>query len=523
MASLSGKPASLDDFRTVKQLGSGAFGSVSKVQRISDQKIFALKKVIIGKMEEREVADALNECRILASLRHPRIVNFECAFSARNGSELNLVMELCANGDLSGRIKKCQQKRRRVDERAIWAHLVEMTEGLVYLHSKNISHRDLKPANVFLASDGTCKLGDLNVSKILKGQDDLMSTKIGTPYYMAPEVWSGKKYDSACDVWSMGCVIYELAALAPPFQGNSLAQLKRIVMQGRFSQLPPSYSPQFARMVGMLLKTDPRKRISATAILEDEEIARRRRQGMLAHPAAETDDADDIELMATIKPPKNRMERQKLNDKLQAMSVQASTASSNSSRSELQPNSALGKPAQNNRRELGGLGGGLAPVTEAEVESMSAQIDQVNNIGRNVGRGSLAAVTNDRAVRKPEQRRSDASRKPSVAQHQQPRRSEPRRSAASSSASNSDLPSGWKMVKSQSRPGQFSYLNVNTGERVAERPTRAASTGGPLPQGWTKVRSQSRPGEWVYMNTVTGERIAWRPTAPATRYSAVRG
>ena len=67
-------------------------------------------------------------------------------------------------------------------------------------------------------------------------------------------------------------------------------------------------------------------------------------------------------------------------------------------------------------------------------------------------------------------------------------------------------------VPSQSRPGAFSYLNVNTGERVAERPTRPASAGGALPPGWKKVPSQSRPGEFVYMNVNTGERIAWRPT-----------
>jgi hypothetical protein len=75
------------------------------------------------------------------------------------------------------------------------------------------------------------------------------------------------------------------------------------------------------------------------------------------------------------------------------------------------------------------------------------------------------------------------------------------------------LPAGWKKVPSQSRPGAFSYLNTNTGERVAERPSRPASSGGPLPPGWKKVPSQSRPGEFVYLNVNTGERIAWRPTA----------
>jgi NIMA (never in mitosis gene a)-related kinase len=112
---------------------------------------------------------------------------WQAAFLAKSGRELCLVMELCERGDLAGRVKKCQKMRRRIDETTIWANMVEMAEGLVHLHSKNISHRDLKPANVFLAADGTAKLGDLNVSKLTKG-DDLMQTKIGTPYYMAPEV-----------------------------------------------------------------------------------------------------------------------------------------------------------------------------------------------------------------------------------------------------------------------------------------------------------------------------------------------
>lgn len=72
---MSSRPA--DDFDVVKELGKGAFGTVTKVVRRSDRRPFAMKTVLIGKMEEREVADALNECRILASVRHPRIVNFE--------------------------------------------------------------------------------------------------------------------------------------------------------------------------------------------------------------------------------------------------------------------------------------------------------------------------------------------------------------------------------------------------------------------------------------------------------------
>lgn len=78
------------------------------------------------------------------------------------------------------------------------------------LHANKIVHRDIKCANIFLNKEGKVKLGDLNVSKVAKR--GLLKTMIGTPYYISPEVWQGKFYDSKCDVWSLGCVIYELAA-----------------------------------------------------------------------------------------------------------------------------------------------------------------------------------------------------------------------------------------------------------------------------------------------------------------------
>lgn len=95
-----------------------------------------------------------------------------------------------------------------------------MTKGLKQLHDMKILHRDLKCANVFISKDNTYKLGDLNVSKVT--QSGLCQTQTGTPYYTSPEVWSDKPYDAKCDIWSLGCVIYEMAALHPPFLANDL-------------------------------------------------------------------------------------------------------------------------------------------------------------------------------------------------------------------------------------------------------------------------------------------------------------
>ena len=98
-----------------------------------------------------------------------------------------------------------------------------MVLGLKTLHDMKIYHRDIKCANVFINSEGVYKLGDLNVSKVVKG--GLAKTQTGTPYYAAPEIWEGKPYDSKCDIWSIACVIYEMASFLPPFRANDLKGL----------------------------------------------------------------------------------------------------------------------------------------------------------------------------------------------------------------------------------------------------------------------------------------------------------
>lgn len=95
-----------------------------------------------------------------------------------------------------------------------------MTKGLRALHEINILHRDLKCANVFCTKDHKYKLGDLNVSKVAKR--GMARTQTGTPYYTSPEVWKDRAYDSKCDIWSLGCVVYEMASLSPPFKASNI-------------------------------------------------------------------------------------------------------------------------------------------------------------------------------------------------------------------------------------------------------------------------------------------------------------
>lgn len=115
-------------------------------------------------------------------------------------------------------INKAAKKNKMskgLPEYFIWRAILHILQGLNILHTNKIVHRDIKPANIFY-SKGIAKIGDLNVSAV--SDSSLYSTKTGTPYYTAPEIWKGQSYTNNCDIWSLGCIIYEMCALLPPFK-----------------------------------------------------------------------------------------------------------------------------------------------------------------------------------------------------------------------------------------------------------------------------------------------------------------
>lgn len=180
----------------------------------------------------------MNEVRILASLNSGYIVSYKHSFIEANS--LCIVMEFLDDGDLYQKIVAHQKDSTTFDEQTIWKTLIHVTLGLKRLHDFNILHRDLKSANVFLDKKGVAKLGDLNVSKIAK--NGLLYTQTGTPYYASPEVWKDKPYDSKSDIWSLGCVIYEMTTLKPPFRAEDMDGLYKKVIKGSYSKIGDNYS-----------------------------------------------------------------------------------------------------------------------------------------------------------------------------------------------------------------------------------------------------------------------------------------
>ena len=256
---------SLKDYEILKKLGDGAYSIVYKVKRVSDQEIYALKKVRLLKLKEKEKRNALNEIRFLASIKHANIIAYKEAFFDENSQSLCLVMEYADGGDLLEKIKLYQKKGNYMSESFIWNILIQLARGLRCLHDMDIVHRDLKSANVFLCTDGKVKLGDMNVSKIAK--ECLLHTQTGTPYYASPEVWRDMPYDYKSDLWSLGCVVYETVCLKPPFRADDMQGLYKKVIKGEYPPIPKTFSYDLAQIIENLIQLNPNNRLKCSQII----------------------------------------------------------------------------------------------------------------------------------------------------------------------------------------------------------------------------------------------------------------
>jgi len=169
-------------------------------------------------------------------------------------------MECCDNGDLLQAIEKHKKGKSKYTEKQIWHMFIQTVRGLKALHDLKICHRDIKCANLFLNKAGMVKLGDLNVSKVAK--KGMMHTQTGTPYYASPEVWKDKPYDNKSDIWSLGCVLYEMITLLPPFRANSMQGLANKVTKGIYDPIPSRYTHDLSQMVKSCLQVNCNNRPS---------------------------------------------------------------------------------------------------------------------------------------------------------------------------------------------------------------------------------------------------------------------
>ena len=297
----------MDGFEILKKLGDGSYSVVYKVRRKADNNIYALKKVNLQKLKEKEKQNALNEVRILASVKSPFVISYKEAFIEESDKSLCIVMEYADRGDLYQKIVQFKKSNCLIEETDVWRIFIQMTRGLKALHDLQILHRDLKSANIFLFSDGSAKIGDCNVSKVVyKG---LGYTQTGTPYYASPEVWNDDPYDSKSDIWSLGCVTYEMLTLHPPFRAESMDGLYQKVIKGQYGKINNRYSNDIAEIIKFLLKVNPIDRPSCSQILKHPLVIKRieffkEQEGFKED---DFDEMDEGKLLKTLRVTKNML------------------------------------------------------------------------------------------------------------------------------------------------------------------------------------------------------------------------
>ena len=173
-------------------------------------------------------------------------------------------MQFCQDGDI---YKKIRNTKKKFPEKKITNWMAQLIISIHYLHSKKILHRDLKTQNIFL-NKNRLFLGDFGISKTLENTRELANTYIGTPYYMSPELFNYKPYSYKSDIWSLGCVLYEICNLKHAFNAQTINGLAMKILKGNYVPICKIYSKGLREFIDSLLVTDPRLRPSIKKITQ---------------------------------------------------------------------------------------------------------------------------------------------------------------------------------------------------------------------------------------------------------------
>ncbi|KRX10960.1 Protein kinase-like domain [Pseudocohnilembus persalinus] len=209
-----------DIYKEIELVGKGTSGMAQLVKHKSEKKYYIAKFIKMGSMTEEEKEKAQQELILQKQLKHPNIVEYKESFLENDN--LIIIMEYCEDGDLGYHIKRKKAQNQTFKEDTILNWFIQLVMALDFMHQKKIIHRDIKATNIFLSQCGSVKIGDFGISKQLDSTLAMAKTLVGTPYYLSPEVCENKPYTYQSDIWSLGCLLYEMCTLEHPFVSNNL-------------------------------------------------------------------------------------------------------------------------------------------------------------------------------------------------------------------------------------------------------------------------------------------------------------
>lgn len=252
-----------------RMIGQGSYGKVYLVRNRETAENLVMKIVNLAGMNRADRDDALREAETLQKLSHPNIIKYVESFVSNRA--LHIVTEHCARGDLERMIE--HRMGRRLPDEQIAQIFSQVCLGVQHLHERHILHRDLKASNIFIAADGTVRLGDFGLAKVLAHTMACAKTACGTPYYMAPEICQERPYHNRSDVWAIGCVLYKMASGRHPFEAKDLKSLFAKITRGQPDPLP-GVAEDLRNLISQLLQRDPLRRPAVSHIFASPFLAR---------------------------------------------------------------------------------------------------------------------------------------------------------------------------------------------------------------------------------------------------------
>ncbi|CAK9015829.1 unnamed protein product [Durusdinium trenchii] len=282
-------------YRRLRLLGQGSFGKAFLARDLSNNELVVMKQVRVEKMDAKARDTAVREAVALRRVRHPNVVRFRQVF-VRSGW-LCLVMDFADGGDLCCAVKERAKSGELFEESAVLECFSQVADAVRYVHAKKMVHRDIKSRNVFLCRTGQALLGDFGLVRLLESTLELAHTRVGTPYYLSPEIIRKQPYNYKTDVWSLGVLLYEMAHLRRPFVGT-LETLPKIIISGEYEPLSSVFSAELHQLVARMLAVDPHQRLNLADALQEEVLAaplRRSREALqLGFPPDETPEPPPI-------------------------------------------------------------------------------------------------------------------------------------------------------------------------------------------------------------------------------------
>ena len=261
----------------IKDISNGTYSKIYLVQNKTDFKLYCCKEIL--KCKVADLSKFKNEINILSKVDHPNIIRLYEIFEDER--YISLIMEFCQGGELFQKINELAEKDQSFSEKEAVKIFKQLMSAVSYCHSQGICHRDLKPENIlFLTKDpnSPIKIIDFGLSKIfgeikpiMKGnkvEKNIMSLRVGTAYYMSPEVLQGN-YDNKCDIWACGVILYIMLCGYPPFDGETENDILKAISKKKFffpEEEWKSISDDAKDLIKHMI-CDPDKRYNAEMVL----------------------------------------------------------------------------------------------------------------------------------------------------------------------------------------------------------------------------------------------------------------